>query len=302
MINSLRILMKRNGYKLGETVEGYLYLLPVIAWIGVFMAFPLYYIFYLSFFKWNLVEPDKTFVGIDNFIKMFSDEIFLSSLIHTVYFSIGNVGLTMIVAMLIAILMNQKIPGITAVRGFFYSPVVVSMIAAAMIWGFLLDSQFGPFTQIINAFGLSSPNWLDDPKWAMNSIIMMSIWKQMGYYAVIYLAALQGISTDYYEAASLDGASALQKFRHVTWPLLRPATMLVVIMGIINSFQVFGQVYVLTSGGPVGSTNVIVYYLYDVAFHDFEVGYASAVGLFLFIAMMVVTLIQFKVMDKKIKF
>ncbi|TBL68475.1 carbohydrate ABC transporter permease [Paenibacillus thalictri] len=295
-------MMKRNGYKMGETVEGYLYLLPVIAWIGVFMAFPMYYIIYLSFFKWNLVEPNKTFIGIQNFIQMFTDNVFLSSLAHTVYFTIGNVALTMIVAMLIAILMNQKIPGITAVRGFFYSPVVVSVIAAAMIWGFLFDSQFGPLTQIVNAFGLPSPKWLDDPNWAMNSIIMMSIWKHMGYYAVIYLAALQGISSDYYEAASLDGATALQKFFHVTWPLLRPATMLVVIMGIINSFQVFGQIYVLTAGGPVGSTNVIVYYLYDVAFHDFEVGYASAIGLFLFIAMMVVTLVQFKMMDRKIKF
>jgi len=169
-----------------------------------------------------------------------------------------------------------------------------------MIWSFLFDSQIGPLTQLFQSAGLPSPKWLDDPNMALNSIIIMSVWKNMGYYAVIYLAALQGISKDYYEAASLDGATAISRLFHITIPLLRPATMIVLILSMIQAFQVFGQVYVMTSGGPVGSTSVIVYYLYEAAFHDFEIGYASAIGLVLFLIMMTVTWIQFKIMDRNI--
>jgi multiple sugar transport system permease protein len=270
----------------------------VLIWIAVFMAYPLYYIIYLSFFEWNLVDEGKTFIGFDNFVHMAKDHDFVSSVLQTLYFTAGKVILALIASLLIAILLNQKIKGIVAVRGFFYSPVVVSMIAAAMIWSYLYDSEYGPFTHLFQALGLASPKWLDDPHWAMLSIIFMSVWKNMGYYAVIYLAGLQGIGEDYYEAASIDGATGFRKFVHITWPLLMPATMLVVIMSMIHAFQVFAQVYVMTAGGPVGSTSVIVYYLYKVAFEDFDIGYASAVGLFLFLFMMAFTLIQFKMMDR----
>lgn len=294
--------LKRRGYKLNDTLTGYAFLLPVVLWVATFMAYPLYYIVYLSFFKWNLVDIDKTFIGFGNFQRMFNDQTFVNSLLQTLHFTAGKVILSAIAALLIAILLNQKIKGVTFVRGFFYSPVVVSMIAAAMIWSYLFDSQFGPLTQIIQSMGLTSPRWLDDPNWAMNSIVIMSVWKNMGYYAVIYLAGLQGIGEEYYEAASIDGATGIKKFIHITWPLLMPATMLVVIMSMIHAFQVFAQVYVMTSGGPVGRTSVIVYYLYKVAFEDFEIGYASAVGFFLFLFMLFFTLIQFKVMDRKINF
>lgn len=292
--------LKKRGYKFNDVLTGYGFLLPVILWIAVFMAYPLYYIVYLSFFDWNLIDTDKTFVGLDNFVRMFQDEEFTKSVLQTLHFTAGKVILSMAAALGIALLLNQKIRGIVVVRGFFYSPVVVSMIAAAMIWSYLFDSEFGPLTQMFQSLGFTSPGWLDDPNWAMNSIIIMSVWKNMGYYAVIYLAGLQGISEDYYEAASIDGATGIVKFFHITWPLLRPATMLVVIMSMIHAFQVFAQVYVMTSGGPVGSTSVIVYYLYKVAFEDFEIGYSSAVGLFLFLFMLFFTLIQFKIMDRKI--
>lgn len=266
------------------------------------MVFPLLYIIYLSFFEWNMVDPVKTFIGFGNYSRLIEDNDFIRSVYQTLYFTVGKSILSIVAALLIALLLNQKIRGIIVIRGFFYSPVVVSMIAAAMIWGYLFDPQVGPITQMFQAVGLTAPQWLDDPKWAMNSIIIMSVWKNMGYYAVIYLAALQGISQDYYEAASIDGATGVKQFFHVTWPLLMPATMLVVIMTVIHAFQVFAQVYVMTAGGPLGSTNVIVYYLYEVAFQHFEMGYASAIGFVLFLIMFIVTLAQFKLMDKKMDF
>lgn len=294
--------MKKRGFNLSESISGYLFLSPVILWTGIFMVFPLFYIIYLSFFEWNMVDPAKTFIGFGNYSRLFEDNDFISSVYQTLYFTVGKSLLSIVAALLIALLLNQKIRGIIVIRGFFYSPVVVSMIAAAMIWGYLFDPQIGPLTQMFQAVGLTSPQWLDDPKWAMNSIIIMSVWKNMGYYAVIYLAALQGISHDYYEAASIDGATGMKQFFHVTWPLLMPATMLVVIMTVIHAFQVFAQVYVMTAGGPLGSTNVIVYYLYEVAFQHFEMGYASAIGFVLFLIMFVITLAQFKLMDKKMDF
>lgn len=302
MIAYLERRLKRKSYKLADAVTGYAFLSPVLLWIAVFMAYPLYYIIYLSFFKWNLVDTHKTFIGLDNFIRMFQDSEFTNSVWQTLYFTVGKVFLSVLAALLIAILLNQRIKGIVVLRGFFYSPVVVSMVAAAMIWSYLYDTEFGPLVQLFKSIGLQSPGWLDDPKWAMPSIIFMSVWKNMGYYAVIYLAGLQGISQDYYEAASIDGATGFRKFQHITWPLLLPATMLVVIMSMIHAFQVFAQVYVMTSGGPVGSTSVIVYYLYQVAFEKFEIGYASSVGLFLFLFMLFFTLIQFKMMDRKMNF
>jgi multiple sugar transport system permease protein len=300
--DQVRALFKKKGYNLAETVSGYMFLSPVIVWIGVFMACPLYYIIYLSFFEWNLIDPDKTFIGIGNYTRMFADSEFISSVYHTLYFTVMKTVFSVAAALAIALLLNQKIRGIVVIRGFFYSPVVVSMVAAAMIWGYLFDPNIGPLTQLFQAAGLTSPQWLDDPKWALNSIIIMSIWKNMGYYAVIYLAALQGISHDYYEAAAIDGARSFSKFIYITWPMLMPASMLVIIMTVIHAFQVFAQVYVMTSGGPLGSTNVMVYYLYEVAFQHFEMGYASAIGFVLFLIMFAVTLFQFKLMDKKMDF
>ncbi|TBL79012.1 carbohydrate ABC transporter permease [Paenibacillus thalictri] len=294
--------LKRYGYSLPETLSGYLFLSPVLLWTAIFMLFPLFYIIYLSFFEWNMVDPDKKFIGFSNYTRMLEDNEFIQSVYHTLYFTVGKTVLSVVAALAIAMLLNRKIRGIVLIRGFFYSPVVVSMIAAAMIWGYLFDPQIGPLTQLFKAVGLTAPQWLDDPDWAMSSIIIMSVWKNMGYYAVIYLAALQGISGDYYEAAAIDGATGAKQFIHITWPLLMPATMLVLIMTVIHAFQVFAQVYVMTSGGPLGSTSVIVYYLYEVGFQHFEMGYASAIGFVLFIIMFLVTLVQFKMMDKKIDF
>ncbi|UOF88741.1 sugar ABC transporter permease [Fodinisporobacter ferrooxydans] len=294
--------LKKRGYTLSETLAGYLYLTPVFLWVLIFMLFPMGYVIYLSFYKWNFVSSEKHFVGLGNYVSLLHDPEFLGSLNHTFEFTVVSVLVTIVMSLIIALLLNQQIKGIGILRSIFYSPVVVSMIAAAMVWSFLYDPQYGSINNILHIMGISGPHWLDDPHWALISIVIMTVWKNMGYYAVIYLAALQGISNSYYEAAALDGANRWKVFRFITWPLLMPATLLIAVMGIINSFQVFGQIYVMTQGGPVGSTNVIVYYLYEKAFQFFEMGYASAVGFVLFIIIFVITLVQFKYVDRKMDF
>lgn len=301
-LGSRKSWLKRNGYEFTDTLIGYVYLSPVMIWILTFMLFPMGYVIYLSLYKWNFVSSSKKFIGLQNYITLFHDPDFIESVRHTVEFTVGSVLLTMVFAIAIALLLNHHFKGIGVLRSIFYSPVVVSMIAAAMVWSILFDPQSGSINLMLKMIGINGPGWLNDPNWAMWGIIIMTVWKNMGYYAVIYLAALQGISESYYEAANLDGAGRITVFLRITWPLLMPATLLVVIMGIINSFQVFGQVYVMTQGGPIGKTNVIVYYLYEKAFVYFEMGYASAVGFVLFLMIFVVTILQFKFTDKKLDF
>jgi multiple sugar transport system permease protein len=295
-------LPKTSKRAIADMASGYLYLSPVLLWLCIFMIFPMVYMIYLSFFEWNFLSSNKSFIGFNNFVRMFQDPEFIASVGNTVVFTIGSVGITLVAALLIALLLNMPIWGVGILRSVYYSPVVVSMVAAAMVWSILLDPSFGSINQVLLLVGIQGPGWINDPEWALWSIIIMTVWKQMGYYAVIYLAALQGISETYYEAASIDGAGRWRLFWSVTWPMLMPATLLVAVMGVINSFQVFGQVYVMTQGGPIGKTNVIVYYLYEKAFHFFEMGYASAVGTVLFAIIFLITLIQFKFIDKKMDF
>ncbi|MCC2686219.1 MAG: binding-protein-dependent transport system inner rane component [Paenibacillaceae bacterium] len=285
-----------------DTIWGYFYLSPVLAWVALFMLFPMLYMIYLSFFEWNFISPVKKFVGLGNYTQLFTDQEFLESVVHTLQFTAASVLLTILFALGIALALNRSFRGVGILRTIFYSPVVVSMIAAALVWNSLFDPNFGTINKFLQLFGIQGPGWVSDPDWALWSIIIMTVWKTMGYYAVIYLAALQGIPESYYEAASLDGAGRWRTFTSVTWPMLMPATLLIGVMGVINSFQVFAQVYVMTQGGPVGRTNVIVYYLYERAFQFFQMGYASAIGFVLFLIIFIFTLLQFKFVDRKLDF
>ncbi|TBL68488.1 carbohydrate ABC transporter permease [Paenibacillus thalictri] len=295
---------KKKAYHLErtDTVWGYIYLSPVLLWVLIFMLFPMFYMVYLSFFEWNFISPVKKYIGLGNYIQLFQDDEFLESVLHTIHFTVASVILTVVCALLIALALNRTFRGVGILRSVYYSPVVVSMVAAAMVWSSLFDPNFGAINRFLKLFGIQGPGWISDPDWALWSIIIMSVWKMMGYYAVIYLAALQGIPESLYEASSLDGAGRWRTFTSITWPMLLPATLLIGVMGVINSFQVFGQVYIMTQGGPVGRTNVIVNYLYEKAFHFFEMGYASAIGFVLFAMIFIVTLIQFKFVNRKLDY
>jgi len=277
-----------------QTVIGYLCLSPLLLHFLIFLAFPLVFSLYLSLTSWDLLSPEKGFVGLGNYVHLFHDRDFWLAAINTVIFAVWRVGAGTLLALLLALLVNQKVRGISFFRGAIFAPVITSLVAISVVWLWLYDPNYGLFNVPLQILGLPPLAWLEDPHLAMPGVIIMSIWKGVGYTMVIYLAGLQGIPEEFYEAARIDGAGSWARFRHVTLPLLTPVTLFVLVISTIGAFQVFAQIYVMTDGGPVKSTTVAVYYLYQQGFQFFHMGYASAIAWVLFLVMLVLTVIQFR--------
>ncbi|OPZ63663.1 MAG: Lactose transport system permease protein LacF [Firmicutes bacterium ADurb.Bin506] len=286
--------MKARGSHLHseERRTALLALLPSMAVFLVFTVYPIVYSLYLSLFDVSLLGGARTFVGLGNYIKMFSNTDFRVATANTIKYAVGTVPLGAALSMFVAVLLNQKIRGRTLYRIAYFSPVVTSMVAVAIVWIWLLDPYYGLVNALLGKVGISGPEWLASPRWAMVAMIALGIWKSLGYNMVIFLAGLQDVPVEYYESAEIDGANAWQKFRYVTLPLMRGSIGFVMVTSIIKSFQVFGQVYVMTSGGPMNSTMVLVYYIYRQAFEFYRSGYASAVAWFLFAVILVLTVLQ----------
>jgi multiple sugar transport system permease protein len=241
-----------------------------------------------------------TFIGIDNYVRMFQNEEFWSVFKNTAIYTFGTIPLNMGFSLLVAYILHKKIIGKKFLRTAFFAPVVISPVAAAVIWRWLYDPNFGLINYSIGIFGIDPINWLNDPTAAMAALIIMGVWKTFGINMVLFSAGLQAIPDHYYEAAEIDGASAWSKFWNITIPLLAPTTFFIMVISIISSFQVFDIVYVLTSGGPLGATKVLVFYVYEHAFQFFNMGYASAAAYVLFAILFILTLIQVKYMKNKV--
>jgi multiple sugar transport system permease protein len=237
------------------------------------------------------------FIGVDNFTRMTTDIRFIEAFKNTIIYSGFTVPITLFIALGLALLLNQRVKGRNLFRTAIFFPYVASLVAVAAVWNMLFSPANGPINMILVHLGVAVenlPKWAADKDFAMMTVIMFSVWKSMGYYMVIYLAGLQGISAELYEAASLDGANPWQKFKSITWPMLQPTTFFVVVMLTINCFKVYDQVYMITQGGPGTSTLVLVYHIYETAFRSWDLGYASAVAVILFLLVLVITIIQFK--------
>jgi multiple sugar transport system permease protein len=267
------------------------FLAPDMLGVLAFTAFPVLAAIVLSFLDWNLIT-DASYVGVDNFRELLKDEVFWRTMGHTVYFTVGTVPTSMALGLVLALALNRPLRGVTLLRTAYFIPVIVPLISVAMVWRWLYDRDFGLINYFLNLTGLPVIGWLTDRTWAMPAVILMSIWKGLGYNLVIYLAGLQSIPRRLYEAAEMDGATAWQRFWRITFPLLTPTTFFVLVVSIISSFQVFSQVYVMTRGGPGDATTTIVYYIYHVGFELFRMGYASALAWTLFIVVFVLTLVQ----------
>lgn len=286
--------------KKGDGLSALLFLSPTLLVFGAFILFPVIFSFYLSFHQWNMFSTDTKFVGLDNYIRLFQNEEFWEVLKNTVIYTFGTIPLNMIFSLMVAYILNKKIVGKKLLRTLFFAPVIISPVAAAVVWRWLYDPNFGIFNYFIGLFGFNPVNWLNEPTAAMVALIIMGVWKTFGYNMVLFSAGLQGIPENYYEAAQIDGAGWWAKFWHITVPMLAPTTFFILIMSVISSFQVFDIVYVLTSGGPLGSTKVLVFYIYEYAFKFFEMGYASAMSYFLFLILFILTLLQVKYMKSKV--
>ncbi len=274
---------------------GYSFVLPNFIGYFIFVFLPVIFTFVLCVMKWDGSDAPMKFVGIQNFVKLFHDSGFIISLKNTLVYAVWTVPLTMVAALLIAVLLNSKIKGIILFRTAFFFPYVASLVAVGAVWNMLFQPEFGPINEFLKFIGIQNPpRWCASTDWAMTVIVIVSVWKYMGYYMVVYLAALQGISKDLYEAASIDGATGFNKFRYITIPMLTPTTFFVVIMLTVQCFKVFDLIYVMTGGGPGRATNVIVNHIYNAAFVDFKFGYASAGAVVLFLIVLVITMIQFR--------
>ncbi len=270
-----------------------LFLLPSLIPLLAFMVVPMIASLGLTTFEWNLIRPPE-FVGLDNFTRLVSDPAFHAALVHTLQFLLGYLPLVMIGGLAIALALNQSLRGLAIFRTAYFLPVVTSWVVVALMWKWLLNPGTGIVNWTLGLVGITGPGWWTEPAWAMPSIILASAWKDLGFVMVIFLAGLQAIPNDYYEAASVDGAGRWHRFRHVTLPLLSPATFFVLIISLINGFQVFDQVWVMTGGGPAGASSVVVTEVVRNAFSYGRFGYAAAMSWVLFAAILLVTLFQFR--------
>lgn len=284
--------MKLRGWK-----KAIWFLLPYLLGLAIFTVGPLLASFIISFHSWDLFTEPKS-VGLANYVKLLHDPLFWKSLWNTFYFAGLAVPGGIFLGLLMAVLLNRELPGMKFFRSLYFMPVFTPMIAVAMVWIWLYEPQYGLFNSFLDFLGIQGPDWLGDEKWAMISIVIMSVWKGFGYSMIIFLAALKDIPRSYYESAEIDGATSWQKFWRITFPLVSPITFFLVVMNLITSMQVFDQMYAMTKGGPNDATLSIVYYLYKNGFEFFRMGYASAIAWGLFIVILVLTLIQLKVQKK----
>jgi len=276
-----------------EALWGYFFVSPFIIGFALFSAFPILAVLYLGFTEYSVFEAPK-WVGLKNYIKIFTDDrLFWTTLWNTTYYVLLAVPGQMLLGFGAALLLNQKVRWLTFWRSAFYLPVVVLYIVSSILFVWILEPQVGVLKFALDQVGIPSPQWLQSEVWAKPAIVLLSLW-HMGSYMLIFLAGLQGIPEHLYEAADLDGAGPLTKLRHVTIPMLTPTILFNLVVGIINSFQVFTFAYVMTKGGPLNSTLFYVYYIYQRAFQFFETGYASALATILFVVVLLVTLAIFK--------
>ena len=275
----------------------YLFILPNLIGVLVFLAFPVVFAFYMSFTEWDVLTSPQ-WIGIKNYVDLFTnDDLFWVSLRNSAYYVVLTVPASILIGLGLAMAMNQAVRGITIFRAALYIPVLTSAVAVAFIWYWIFNSDVGLLNAILDKLGLPSTiGWLTDPNVAMVSLAIMSIWKSVGYFAVILFAALQGVPKTLQEAAALDGAGPWRRFLNITIPMIAPAILFVTVVSVIGSFQVFDQVYLITNnGGPGTSTYVYNLHLYNNAFTYFKMGYASAMAYILFAILFVITYLQLRI-------
>ncbi|SES28848.1 sugar ABC transporter permease [Rhizobium sp. NFR03] len=283
-----------------DSLAGFLFIAPQMIGIFVFVLIPLGLVFWYSLHEWNVLANTFAFTGAQNYRMLLEDESLLDVLGATAIFSVGLVIFNLSLALLLAVLLNQRLAGIGVFRTLFFSPVVVSLVAWTIVWGFLLQKN-GGINGMLLTFGIEGPNWLREETTAMISVVVVQVFKNVGLNMILFLAALQGVPKELYEAARIDGAPAYKQFRRITLPLISPTIMLTSIITIVGSLQVFAQIAVLTQGGPGLSTTVLVYYLYQQAFQFHYFGYGSTLSILLFAIVAILTFAQWQ-MRKRIVF
>lgn len=268
------------------------FLLPSLIPLLAFVIGPMISAAWTSLHEWNLIG-DMKWVGLDNYRFLVTDPATQQAFLHTVYYIVGYLPLVYVGGLGLALALNSKLKGRAFLRGIYFLPVVTSWVVVALVWRWLLNPSVGVVNYVLSVVGIHGPGWWSDPAWSMPSIILASAWKDLGFVMVILLAGLQTINQDLYEAAEIDGAGWWRRLVSITLPMLSPSTFFVIVLSLINGFQVFDQVYVMTGGGPNNSSRVVVQQVYDLTFRYGQAGMASALSWLLFLVILVVTLVQF---------
>ncbi|MFQ5821291.1 MAG: carbohydrate ABC transporter permease [Candidatus Heimdallarchaeota archaeon] len=278
-----------------ETKTAIICVAPAIAIIGAFTLFPLFYSFYLSLTDWDGFSRTVNFVGFSNYSKLIFSEVFWNSIKVTLYYAVGVTILSVISGLALASVINRSGRLMSFYRVIFFIPVITSFVAAGVVWKSLF-SPAGFLSGTFRSIGLSPPNWLADPTWAMPALILVGVWSRLGFNTVISLAGLQAIPKGYYDKAKIDGAGAWHRFRFITVPLMKPIILLLLVMAMVDAFLIFDLAFIMTGGGPLGATNVIGLYLYKNAFRYYKMGYASTVAVMVFLIILVISLTQMKLL------
>lgn len=293
-----------------QALWAYLFLLPALLFFAVFVIWPLLRALQFSFYDWPLGVPEKTFIGLQNYRRLFTDDpVFVASIWNTLRFTLGTLVPTLLAALALALMLNRPtLRGRGLFRTIYFLPVVSSLVAVGFVWRWLLEPSFGVINYLLRLVHLPGPGWLASPTWALPGVMLMSFWRDLGFYMVIFLAGLQTIPRDFREAAMVDGANAWQRFFRITLPLLNPTIVFATVIGVINGLQLFTAVYVMTGsggvlpGGPLNSTRSIVLYIVEAAFRSQNMGYASAAAFVLFVMILAFSLLQLRLVERSFEY
>jgi multiple sugar transport system permease protein/sn-glycerol 3-phosphate transport system permease protein len=292
-------------YKRIEKIKDFLCVAPALIVLAIFVYYPIVNLFRISFTNWNLINDQYKYVGFKNYIWLFQGSgmsEWLNSLRITFSYTLGEISITLIGGILLAALFNKMTSSFSFMRSVVFMPKYIAISTSAIVFSWILNGDYGILNYVLQLFGIGKIDWLTSQSTALISVLFLTAWRVVGYAMIIYLSAMKGISTDYYEAASLDGASGLQRFRYITLPLLSPTTLFLFVTTFIASMKVFQSIDVMTAGGPYKSTNVMVYWIYDLAFVDFRVDRAATVSCVFFVILLVFTVATMKISNKNVHY
>nr|WP_328803565.1 sugar ABC transporter permease [Paenibacillus silvestris] len=285
-----------------EKLRPYTMVAPAITVFSIFFIYPIIYMVYLSMFDWNFISPNKNFVGMQNFTDLLTEKEFIQVITNTSIYTVLTVTFIIGLSLVLALWLNKTSMFSSFVQGAIFSPHIVSWVSISMIWAWVMDPQYGLLNWFIGLFGFAKLAWLSSQKTSLISLVIVAVWKGLGYNTLVFIAGLQSIPKDIYEAAALDRSKPWTTFYRLILPMLSPTIFFLVIINMIGSFQVFETIAIMTQGGPVNTTNTLVYYIYEYGFRFFKIGYASAAGVILLFIVGILTILYFKMLSKRVHY
>ncbi|WP_416147582.1 carbohydrate ABC transporter permease [Salipaludibacillus sp. HK11] len=285
-----------------KQLRPYVMITPALLVFIIFFIYPIGYMIQLSFFDWDFVSPTRDFVGLQNFSDLLGSEGFRQVLNNTVVYTFLTVTFTIVIALLLALWLNRAGGIFGFVQGAIFTPHIIALVSVAMLWMWLFDPQYGLINWMLTLVGLPQSEWLTHPNTSLISLVIVAVWKSVGFNALVFIAGLQSIPKDMYEAAELDQSSRWTTFYKITLPMLSPTLFFLVVINVIGSFQVFESIQIMTQGGPINSTSTLVYYIYEYGFRYFQIGYASAAGVILLIVISIMTFFYFHLLSKRVHY